>query len=108
VAEEAAEPVSQEEPADDSAPRELMVLVAGVLALACAALVLMGVPRQWTAPTLGVLLILGGTEAFVAIGLAVRCALVQRRKSSLFVPAIAVTALGTIALAGILLLSGII
>lgn len=108
MADEAEEPAARDSADEWTPPRELMVLLAGLLALACAALILVGVPRRWTSPTLGVLLLLGIAEALVATGLAVTCALAGKRKNAVFIPGIAVTALSAIALAAILLLSGII
>jgi hypothetical protein len=109
VADEADSPATPTAPSDDLAPpRELVTLLAAGLALACAALVVVGGRNKWTSPTLGVLLILGGAESLAAIGLVVRCALAEQRKKGPFVASIVVTALASLSLAAVLLLSGII
>jgi hypothetical protein len=108
VAEEADEPAGRPTEDDWSPPRELLALAAGFIALASAALVLLGGSKKWTSPTLGVLLLVGGAESLVAIGIIVKAALAARRGRTFFVPAIVVTALGTTVLAGLLLLSGIV
>lgn len=109
MADEAESPATPVAPSDDLAPpRELVTLLAGGLALACAVLIFLGGRNKWTSPTLGVLLILGGAESLAAIGLVVACALAEQRKKGLFVSSIVVTAIASLSLAGILLLSGII
>ncbi len=94
--------------ADLPPPRELVTLLAAVIALACAGLVVAGGYLKWTAPTLGVLLILGGAESLVAVALVVACALAEQRRKFPFVLAIVFTTLAALALAGILVLSGMI
>jgi hypothetical protein len=109
VAEEAAKPATQAAASEELAPpRELMTLLAALSAIACAGLVVFGGWKKWTAPTLGVLLLLGGAEALVAIGLTVHCALSEGRRKGAFVLAVAATALSALALASILVLSGTI
>jgi len=109
VAEEAAEEIAPGAAEDDWAPpRELVAVVSALAALGCVGAVLLGVPRKWTAPTLGVLLLLGIAEALVGVGLVVRTAIAGRRSPALFVLAIVACALAAIGLAGILLLSGIV
>jgi hypothetical protein len=89
-------------------PRELVTVLAAFIALACATLVVTGGYLKWTAPTLGVLLLLGGAETLVATVLAITCALAEERKKGLFVLAIVFTGLAALAQAGILVLSGMI
>ncbi len=106
MAGEASEPETRTEAEEWQPPRELVVLVAGLMALGCAVLLVAG--RHWTAPTLGVVYLLGVSEAIVAIAFAVRCGLSEKRRQGVFVSGVAVTALATIALAVILVLSGVI
>ena len=108
MAAEVSEPAPGEAPPEWAPPRELVTLLAALLAMGSAALVVLGVPKKWTSPTLGVLLLFGLVEAAIAIGLSVRCALAERRNKAIFIPATVFPALGTIALAAVLLLSGII
>jgi hypothetical protein len=106
VADEAAKAASQPAASEELAPpRELVTLLAALLAIACAGLVVAGGYYKWTAHTLGVLLLLGAAEALVAIGLTVACALAKTRRKGSFVLAVAMTALSVIALAGILVFS---
>ncbi|MEZ0230824.1 MAG: hypothetical protein ACAI25_19550 [Planctomycetota bacterium] len=94
--------------ADLPPPRELVTLLAAAIALGCAALVAAGGYLKWTSPTLGVLLILGGVESLVAVALVAACALAEQRQKGPFVLAIVFTTLAVLALAGILVLSGMI
>jgi hypothetical protein len=104
-----AAPSSAEVPEDDwTPPREILLLLAGLAALACAGAVIFGVEKKWTLPTLGVLLAGGLAEALVAVGLAIRIAFAAHRRLGLYVGGVIVTVLATISLVGILLLSGII
>jgi hypothetical protein len=106
VGDEASEPETRTEADEWQPPRELVVLVAGLIALGCAILLVTG--RHWTAPTLGVVYLLGVSEAIIAVVFAVRCGISEHRRQGVFVPGVAVTALGTISLAVILVLSGVI
>ena len=94
--------------ADLAPPRELITFLAALIALACASLVVAGGYLKWTAPTLGVLLLLCAAETLVAGGLAVACALAEEKRKGIFVIAIIFTSLAALALAGILVLSGMI
>lgn len=109
MADEAAPPATQAAASEDLAPpRELVTLLAAFIALGCAALVVTGGYLKWTAPTLGVLLLLGGAQAVVATGLALTCALAEKKRKGAFVAAMTATGLAVLALAGILVLSGMI
>ncbi len=96
------------EDAEWTPPRELVLLLAALVATGSAALVFVGKANGWTAPTLGVIFATGLVEAAIAVGLAVKIALAGHRKKGLFVSGITVTVLGTFSLVGILLLSGVL
>jgi hypothetical protein len=104
-------PTPSEEDAAASAdewapPRELMLLLAGLLTVGSAGLIFTGYVNRWTAPTLGVVLATGLVEAMIAMGLATWVTLAGHRQKGLYVSGLAATALGAFALVGILLLSG--
>ena len=87
-------------------PRELVLLLASVASLGCAAATVQGALARWTAPTLGVFLIGGAVEGAIAVGLAIRIALAEKRRVGLYVPGLIATVVATITLLAVFLLSG--
>ena len=75
------------------AAREAVLVLTAGGAAAFTLAVLVGVARGWNAPTLAALAIGALGESLVAIGLAARLAMVERRHRPLFVPGVLLTAL---------------
>jgi hypothetical protein len=93
-------------PAEERAPHELVLFLAGLAAAACALASCAGAARGWTSPTLAVLYATAAVEVAVALGLAFQVMRVPERRLRLFVAGTALAGVAATALVGIFLLSG--